>query len=203
MATAPKVFVTGEGRVSARHAHRRQRLMHAALDLFADLGYEETSVGTIVARAKMSKSAFYEYFNSKEHCFREVLADEGGALIHDVLTEAATGHDHHERLRLGITRFVRTCFARSAAARVLIVESVGLSAAVDQVRQEVQGRLADAVTEEVRHAQAHDPFYADKDPEVFGRAVVGAVNDAVSYYLTHPGADAGSLAANLCRIFAP
>ncbi|TMC87558.1 MAG: helix-turn-helix transcriptional regulator, partial [Chloroflexi bacterium] len=65
MATAPKVFVTGEGRVSARHAHRRQRLMHAALDLFADLGYEETSVGTIVARAKMSKSAFYEYFNSK------------------------------------------------------------------------------------------------------------------------------------------
>jgi len=38
---------------------------------------------------------------------------------------------------------------------------------------------------------------------VFGRAVVGAVNDAVSYYLTHPGADAGSLAANLCRIFAP
>ena len=71
------------------------------------------------------------------------------------------------------------------------------------MRQEVQGRLADAVTEEVRHAKGHDPFYADKDPEVFGRAVVGAVNDAVSYYLTHPGLDADALAEDLCKIFAP
>jgi len=203
MATAPQALASTSGRPDARHAQRRQRLMQAALDLFADLGYEETSVGAIVARARMSKSAFYEYFHSKEHCFREVLADEGGALIHDVLTDAATGHDHHERLRRGITRFVRTCFTRSAAARVLIVESVGLSQAVDHVRQEVQGRLADAVTEEVRHAKGHDPFYADKDPEVFGRAVVGAVNDAVSYYLTHPGLDAEALAEDLCKIFAP
>ncbi len=191
MATAP------------RHVHRRQRLMDAALDLFADLGYEETSVGAIVARARMSKSAFYEHFTAKEHCFREVLADEGGALIRDVLSEAATGHDHHERLRLGITRFVHACFARSAVARLLIIESVGLSAAVDRVRHEVQGRLAAAVSEEVRHARGHDAFYADKDPDVFGRAVVGAVNDAVSYYLTHPGKDADTLAKELCRIFAP
>jgi AcrR family transcriptional regulator len=201
---AARATAIGAGaRREARQGHRRQRLLQAALELFAATGYEETSVGAIVAGARMSKSAFYEHFTSKEHCFREVLAAEGGALIHDVLADAATGRDHHERLRRGITRFVRTCFERSTTARVLIVESVGLSAAVDQVRQEVQGRLADAVAEEVRHARSHDPFYADKDPVVFGRAVVGAVNDAVSYFLTHPGADAGLVAENLCRIFAP
>ena len=64
-------------------------------------------------------------------------------------------------------------------------------------------RIADAVAEEVRHAMTHDAFYADKDPAVFGRAVVGAVSDAVGYYLTHPGVDADSLAASLCLIFAP
>ena len=192
-----------ESRRQARVENRRQRLLTSALELFAERGYEETSVGAIVGRARMSKSAFYEFFSSKEHCFREVLAAEGGALIQDVLAEAAGGHNHHERLRLGITRFVRTCFVRSAAARVLIVESVGLSAAVDETRHEVQGRLADAVAEEVRHAREHDPFYADKDPEVFGRAVVGAVNDTVSFFLTHPGVDAEVLADNLARIFAP
>ena len=192
-----------ESRRQARVQLRRQRLLRSGLELFAERGYEETSVGAIVAGARMSKSAFYEHFTSKEDCFREVLAAEGGALIRDVLTDAAAGHDHHERLRLGITRFVRTCFERSPAARVLIVESVGLSASVDKVRQEVQGRLADAVAEEVRHARAHDPFYADKDPQVFGRAVVGAANDAVSYFLRHPGMDAELVAENLCRIFAP
>jgi AcrR family transcriptional regulator len=192
-----------ESRRQARLDLRRQRLLRSGLDLFAERGYEETSVGAIVGRARMSKSAFYEHFTSKEHCFREVLAAEGGALIRDVLADAARGHDHHERLRLGITRFVRTSFERPTTARVLIIESIGLSAAVDQVRHEVQGRLADAVAEEVRHARGHDPFYADKDPKVFGRAVVGAVNDAVSYFLTHPGEDADSLAERLCRIFAP
>jgi len=198
------VAVSGiQQRRDARLERRRGRIADAALSLFATRGYNATSVEEIVAEAKVSKSAFYEFFTSKEDCFRELLDHEGGALIHEVLTTAATGHDHHERLRLGITTFVRSCFERSSVARVLIVESVGLSAGVDEVRHELQSRFADAVAEEVRHAMAHDPFYADKDPMVFGRAVVGGVNDAVGYFLTHPGLDAEALARSLCRIFAP
>ena len=190
-------------RRDARVERRHRRIADAALALFASQGYTVTSVDDVVTRARVSKSAFYEFFESKEHCFREVLALEGGALIHDVLTAAATGHNHHERLRLGITRFVRSCFERSDVARLLIVESVGLSAGVEAVRHDLQASFADAVAEEVRHAMNHDAFYADKDPVVFGRAVVGGVSDAVGYFLTHPGADADSLATSLCLIFAP
>jgi AcrR family transcriptional regulator len=190
-------------RRDARVERRRRRIAEAALALFATQGYTITSVDDVVTRARVSKSAFYEFFESKEDCFRQILATEGGALIDDVLSSAASGHDHHERLRLGITRFVSSCFERSDVARVLIVESVGLSPGVEKVRHELQASFADAVTEEVRHAMAHDAFYADKDPAVFGRAVVGAVSDAVGYFLTHPGFDADSLAASLCRIFAP
>ena len=190
-------------RRDARIERRRRRIVDSALALFAGRGYNVTSVDEIVSRARVSKSAFYEFFESKEHCFSDLLAEEGGALIHDVLAEAATGHSHHERLRLGITRFVVSCFERSDVARLLIVESVGLSVGVDAVRHRLQADFADAVAEEVRHAMLHDQFYADKDPAVFGRAVVGAVSDAVGYFLTHPGADADSLAASLCRIFAP
>ena len=193
----------GVQRRDVRQERRRGRIADAALHLFATRGYNVTSVDEIVARAKTSKSGFYEFFSSKEDCFRELLTQEGGALIREVLDDAATGHNHRERLRLGIGRFVRSCFERSSVARLLIVESVGLSAAVDQVRHELESRFADAVAEEVRHALIHDPFYADKDPQVFGRAVVGAVNDAVTFFLTHPGADAESLAESLCGIFAP
>ncbi len=190
-------------RRDARIEKRRRRIAEAGLALFASRGYMITSVDDIVTRARVSKSAFYEFFESKEHCFREILDQEGGGLIQDVLADAATGHDHHERLRLGITRFVVSCFERSDVARLLIVESVGLSPGVEEVRRRLQARFADAVAEEVRHAMSHDAFYADKDPVVLGRAVVGAVSDSVGYFLTHPGADADSLAASLCRIFAP
>src|SRR6266581_483190 len=174
-------------RRDARVERRRRRIAEAALTLFASQGYTVTSVDDVVTRARVSKSAFYEFFESKEHCFREVLEEEGGALIHEVLTEAATGHDHHARLRLGISRFVQECFSRPDVARLLIVESVGLSEGVEVVRR----------------AMTHDAFYADKDPAVFGRAVVGAVSDAVGYFLTHPGVDPESLASSLCVIFAP
>ena len=194
---------TLQQRRDARLERRRRRIANAALALFATRGYNATSVEEVVAAAKVSKSAFYEFFTSKEDCFRELLEQEGGALIHDVLAAAATGHNHHERLSLGITAFVRSCFERSSVARLLIVESVGLSEDVDKVRHELQSRFADAVAEEVRHATLHDPFYADKDPQVFGRAVVGAVSDAVGYFLTHPGVDSESLSESLCRIFAP
>ena len=190
-------------RRDARVERRRKRIAEAALSLFAGRGYTVTSVDDIVTRARVSKSAFYEFFESKEHCFRDLLAQEGGGLIHEVLADAATGRDHHERLRLGITRFVRACFERSDVARLLIVESVGLSPGVEAVRRELHARFADAVAEEVRHAMSHDAYYADKDPVVFGRAVVGAVSDAVGHFLTHPGVDADSLAESLCRIFAP
>jgi len=69
----------------ARRLQRRARLMQAALAMFAARGYHESSVDDIVARAHMSKTAFYDQFDSKEHCFREVLAQEGGDLIHAVI----------------------------------------------------------------------------------------------------------------------
>jgi AcrR family transcriptional regulator len=190
-------------RRDARVERRRRRIAEAALALFATQGYTVTSVDDVVTRARVSKSAFYEFFESKEHCFREILASEGGALIQEVLRTAAGGRDHHERLRRGITRFVHMCYERPDVARLLVVESVGLSVGVEAVRHDLQARFADAVAEEVRHAMSHDAFYADKNPVVFGRAVVGAVSDAVGYFLTHPGADADSLAASLCVIFAP
>ena len=187
----------------ARRLQRRARLTQAALGMFAARGYHDTSVDDIVARARMSKSAFYEQFESKEHCFREVLAQEGGDLIHAVIGAAAGGVDHRDRMRRGIRSFVVACYKRSTVVRLMMVESVGLSASVEEVRHQLQERFAHMVSEEVRLALLDDEFYADQDPQVFGRAVVGAVNDAVGYFLTHPGADAESLAESLCRIFAP
>jgi AcrR family transcriptional regulator len=203
-ATATRPGAVGvDARREARLERRRLRLLGAALELFAERGYEETSVGDIVARARMSKSGFYELFTSKEHCFRETLAHEGGALIHAVVVAASAGDDHRDRLRRGIRAFVLACYEQPSVARLTMVESVGLSAGVDDVRNQVVGRFAHMVAEEVRLAIHTDQFYAEHDPQVFGRAVVGAVNDAVGYFLTHPGADAESLAESLGRIFAP
>jgi len=187
-----------------RKEARRRRLLAAALLILAERGYNDTSVDQVVAQARTSKSTFYEFFESKEDCVRDLLAREGGSLIHTVTSAAAQGAGHRDRMRRGITAFVRACAAQRELARVLLVESVGVSERIEAVRHELQGRFAQVVEEEVRRAAGdQDPFYAAVDPVVFGRAVVGAVNEATGHFLARPGADPEALADGLCRIFAP
>ncbi|KZM73384.1 TetR/AcrR family transcriptional regulator [Nocardia terpenica] len=61
-----------------------QRLAVAALDLFAERGYENTTVIDIARRAGLTKSTFFRHFQDK----REVLF--GDTTMYDLLAEAIT-----------------------------------------------------------------------------------------------------------------
>ncbi|GII62298.1 TetR family transcriptional regulator [Sphaerisporangium krabiense] len=52
----------------------RGRLLGAATRLFADRGFESTSVQEIVAAAGVTKGAMYHYFDSKDDLLREIYA---------------------------------------------------------------------------------------------------------------------------------
>ena len=187
--------------LDARREGRRQRLLAAALELFAQRGFHDTSVDEVVSAARTSKSAFYVYFGSKEDCFRVLLEQEGGALIQAVTAGAGAAKGHRARLREGIFVFVRTCCARHRVARLLLVEGVGLSESIERVRGRLHGEFADLVETQVRRGQS-DGEFAGADPAVYGRAVVGAVNEAIGWSLAADGAeDPDHLAGELCRIF--
>ena len=190
--------------VESRRGARRQRLLDAALTLFVEQGFHATSVEDIVAAARTSKSAFYEHFETKEDCCRLLLEEEGGALIASVKAAAAAGDDHRQRTQLGIGAFVRTCVLQGKAAQLLLVESVGLSESIEQVRHRLHGQFAEMVEAEVRHAQAAgDQGLVGVDPALFGRVVVGAVNEATAWFLARGRGDPEPLIDGLCRILAP
>jgi AcrR family transcriptional regulator len=184
-----------------RREARRQRLLDAALHLFAEVGFHDTSVDEVVAQARTSKSAFYEHFESKEDCFRVLLDQEGGALIATVQKVAGQGTDHRERTRLGIAAFVNTCAQHSRVARLLLVESVGLSPSIEEVRNRLHGDFAAITESEVRYAQEHgDQGLAGVDPATYGRAVVGAVNEVTVWFLERGAqGDPQELADQVCR----
>src|SRR5580704_18800090 len=64
-----KTRTTGEGpdRRQRRGAETRERLFRAALRLFADQGFAETTVEDITNAADVGKGTFFNYFPSKEH----------------------------------------------------------------------------------------------------------------------------------------
>jgi AcrR family transcriptional regulator len=55
------------GRRQRRSAETRERLFRAALDLFANKGFLETTVEDITEAADVGKGTFFNYFPSKDH----------------------------------------------------------------------------------------------------------------------------------------
>lgn len=83
----------------------RERLLDAAVSLFATRGYAATSTREIVAAAGVTKPALYYYFDSKEGIFRAIL-EEAERLTSEVLRAGgpATGpvRERIERLFLAM-----------------------------------------------------------------------------------------------------
>src|ERR1700683_3298939 len=55
------------GRRERRTTETRERLLRAALDLFARKGFNETTVEDITESADVGKGTFFNYFPSKDH----------------------------------------------------------------------------------------------------------------------------------------
>ncbi|MBS9536199.1 TetR/AcrR family transcriptional regulator [Mycobacterium sp. M1] len=76
------------GRPIARSsADTRARILQAARDAFAELGYEATTMREVAARADLTRPAINHYFTGKPALYRAVLAQTGD-LVTIALDEA-------------------------------------------------------------------------------------------------------------------
>lgn len=64
----------GTGR-EARSAERREVILNAALDEFADRGFEAARLDDVAKRAGIAKGTIYLYFRDKETLFQELLRE--------------------------------------------------------------------------------------------------------------------------------
>ena len=78
------------GRMTA--AERREQLLSIARRLFAERGFDGTSIEEVAARAEVSKPVVYEHFGGKEGLYAVVVDREVRSLL-DMMTRALTaGH---------------------------------------------------------------------------------------------------------------
>jgi AcrR family transcriptional regulator len=76
----------------------RDRLLQAAVDLFAEKGYAATSVREIVAAAGVTKPVLYYYFQSKEGLYLEIMNRASSGLQANLESIADPGASVWERL---------------------------------------------------------------------------------------------------------
>jgi AcrR family transcriptional regulator len=97
----------------------RERIMKAAERLFAERGYDGTSIRAIVARAHVNQAAINYHFEGKDGLYREVLRAAFRGLTEDQLAHAgeAGTMSREEALAAFVRRQLRPLLARDEASR--------------------------------------------------------------------------------------
>lgn len=163
-----------------RRHDQRGRLLHAARDVFAENGYAATSIEEIVARARVSRRTFYDFFPTKEDCLLAVFW-RGSEQLLDVLREVA-GWDVpvDVKVRVGVERFVAALASDPAMAQVVLIEAVGAGPAIEAARAQARGLFAQVIETQLSAV----PFWQEKpveEAQLAAMATMAALAEPVSH----------------------
>jgi AcrR family transcriptional regulator len=151
-AAAPAPSAPDPGGHDARHrSDTRARIQQVALELFAEQGYDKTSLREIAERLDVTKAALYYHFKSKEDIVRSLVEDYFGqidALIAWAKTQPRSSETRGEIL----SRYVRIVADGSDVFRMLhhnqaAVNSLAAAKERGDVFRERMTGLIEALTE--------------------------------------------------------
>jgi AcrR family transcriptional regulator len=105
--------------LTARGARTRQKLLEAAEQIFAELGYHDASIVKITEAAGVGQGTFYLYFTGKREIFDEVVLDLNARVRHAMTEASDTGTTRAERELLGFGAFFRFTGEHPALYRII------------------------------------------------------------------------------------
>ena len=165
-----------------RRRDQRARLIAAAREVFAADGFGGASIEAIVARARVSRTAFYRFFSGKEECMLAVYEAAIASLVERFAAAAAT-EDPEGRVRVGIDAIVEGLAADPVTARVVRVEAVGAGPAVERARVEARARFASLLEAEMRRLPAWRRR-PEREVELTAIAIIAGIVETVSFHVS-------------------
>ncbi len=171
--------------MSAEGTLRRSRLLDVAAQLFADQGFEATTLSDIALAAGLKKASVYHYFPSKVSVLLGVLND-GIADLLSAAREAATIEDPAERLDALLAVHLHNFGHKLAHVVVFLFERRVLERELGNSREAKaylrrRREYDELFVDCIRQGQAAGVFRPD-DPVVLAYGVLGMLNWMVQWY---------------------
>lgn len=170
-------------KIEKRKEAKRNKLLIVATRLFGKFGFHKTTVPMIVNKSNSSTGSFYFYFRNKEDIFAAVLRHIDVKLSAELNRAIDMHSDALERMRSAVMELFLFLARNNSEARILLVESSGLSSNLERVRQEIVA----SHTRSVEKVMSTLPARAEHgDSKVLARCWVGAVYEVARFWLEQP-----------------
>jgi len=165
--------------IDRRVAERRQRILDAAVGVFAERGYSASSTAQIAAAAGSSKETLYAYFGDKAGLLRAALtslvAAPSVSVTSPALNERTTPEQFETLLHEAAVSLVGDLMQQPylALARIVVAETPRDPSLADLFREAIAGRALSGIAGVLREGQQHGLVDPDVDLAYAGRAFVG------------------------------
>ncbi|WP_198165876.1 TetR/AcrR family transcriptional regulator [Agromyces laixinhei] len=131
-----------------RDETRRRQLMDAALELYGTIGYRATTVQAVCKSAGVSSRSFYELYPDQEMLLTELYRALNDEVLSGISGAKVSATDElAASVRALLARSLEPMLRDGRKARVLEVESVGVSAELERQRRIAYRTFADAIDE--------------------------------------------------------
>ncbi|GAA2373728.1 hypothetical protein Cme02nite_02560 [Catellatospora methionotrophica] len=160
----------------------RERILAAACALFAEQGYDATSVQQVVDRAGVTKGGLYHYFGAKEDLLVEMYRTVFGERLAALDRILEQGRDPEWTLRAIIDDIVVGTAAMMTESAAVSRELAHMDSARTQRLQADWRRYQEAVRALIRDAQAAGVFAAVASPELVSWSIFGVTTTLHTWF---------------------
>lgn len=195
-------FPAPVGRRERRRLETRNRIFRAALSLFAEHGFMETTVEDITEAADVGKGTFFNYFPTKEH----VLATYGAERVATVERALQKARATDQPV-MDVLRELAAGVAGQAAESPALVRAIyAAHASCTAVRDELQVRMRTArklLAQIFRLAQERGEVRKDLSPVVLARLIQTVFHGTMASWALNPEGTLFATAEEIWDLLAP
>jgi AcrR family transcriptional regulator len=162
-----------------RATTRQERILDAALDVFAEHGYQQATVDDIASSARTSKGGIYFHFPGKDAIFLALLDRSANLLLTRVGERIDAEPDPIARVDAALLALVRTFGSHRSLARLFLVEARGAGPKFHTRLADVQARFVEFLRQQLDAAVSQGQIQP-LDADVASQAWFGALNQVVT-----------------------
>jgi TetR/AcrR family fatty acid metabolism transcriptional regulator len=174
---------SGQSRELTNREQKRQRILRAAIDVFASKGYFTARMTDVAEVAEVADGTLYLYFEGKEHLLMSIFDSVLGRFIERLDEEIEKIDNPTEKLSVMIRLHLETLGRDHALAHVLQIETRHSRRFMSLFTRGKLGEYLNRVRDIIIEGQESGVFRGDISPGLATNLVFGAVDEIVTSWL--------------------
>jgi len=162
---------------------KREKILRAAIDVFATEGYFSARMTDVAKRAGVADGTLYLYFEGKEHLLLSIFDDVLGRFIRRLEEEIEQLDNPYDKLRVMVRLHLETLGRDRALAHVLQIETRHSRRFMSVFTRGKLGEYLNLLRGIIEEGQESGAFRNDINSGLATNVVFGAVDELVMSWL--------------------